>query len=653
MKSFLTAFALVAAMQFTFATSNGDILLTIDSTQVTADEFMRIYNKNSSITLAEKKSVDDYLDLFINYKLKVVEALDLGYDTVASFIKEMDGYADQLAKPYLDNANILDSFVEESYNRFKEEINASHILLRLPEQALPEDTLRVYNQIMQYRNAYVKGESFEKIIKDNSPDPRQEIGGDLGWFSAMRMVYPFEIAAYNTPVGQVSMPIRTQFGYHLIKVNDRRNNLGEVNVRHIMAMYPPNNPSELDKAAAKQKIETAYKELQADTAWDRVVDKYTEHRATASRGGSLGWMRSGMAPDKFMDVCFKMKDSVYSEPFETEYGWHIVMVDQKKPIMSYEEYQEANGKRIKQSVEVKQWSARQHINRVKEEYGSTYDPKALDEVLQAADSSWLADGWSALLVYPSNKVVFTIGEKQLDQVAIANYLKDSKLIQFEKNIPLLTQKVNEYFSYEVLQYERKQLPVKYPEYRALLEEYHDGILLFNLTEDKVWHKAVEDSAGLEAFYNGLPEKYQWEKRLMVTKYTYPDSAMTGKLIKVAKQRAKKNWSAKEVSALVCGQDTLPCISLETKKYEKGDNAVADSMNWKANTYMVSKNKTNWVVYFAEGVLPAKQKELCDARGLYTADYQTFLENEWISELRKKHSVVVNTEVLNSLKEQVQ
>jgi len=210
--------------------------------------------------------------------------------------------------------------------------------------------------------------------------------------------------------------------------------------------------------------------------------------------------------------------------------------------------------------------------------------------------------------------------------------------------------VNEFIEKKIKRYEIAKLPEKHPEYKYLLEEYHDGILLFNLTEDKVWRKAVEDSAGLLAFYNQLPEKYQWEERIVMSKFAYEDSTLTPQLIKLAKKRVKKGWDEKTLSMMLCGQDTLPCISITELKYERGDNALADELQWKKGTYRVSKDKDNTILYFMEGTLPPQLKKLEDARGLYTADYQSHLEKLWIEELRAKYTIKVNEEVLDKLRE---
>jgi peptidyl-prolyl cis-trans isomerase SurA len=629
---------------------NTDTLMLIGEDAVSSDEFLRIYNKNSNIAEENQKSVDEYIDLFINYKLKVIEAENLGYDTLSSFIKEMAGYTDQLAKPYLENTQALDSFIAEAYNRQLEEINASHILLKLDKNALPADTARVYNQLVAWREQMLAGKAWSQVIEDESPDKENEIGGDLGWFSAFRMVYPFESGAYNTPAGGISMPVRTDFGYHLIRVNDRRSAQGEVMVSHIMTIVPK-EPTELDKTAAREKINKAYAELEDGAAWNDVTEKYSEHRSTYKNGGKLGYIRTGNAPDAILEMAFSLDTFEYSKPFETQYGFHIVRPEKFKPIPEFKEVENDIQSKIRSTSEIVKITREQVQKNIKQEYGFGFFEESLDPVYELADSTMVTGTWDANIASGLTDTVFFIGDSVYSQFDIAQMIAERRITSRSSNLAIpIRQRVMDFIDKSVLAYERSRLSEKYPEYGNLLKEYHDGILLFNLTEDKVWRKAVEDTLGLEKFYNGLEEKYRWEKRIAITRYTYSDSSLTAALIPLAKKRSKNKLSATELAQKLCPQDsTLACIKFVELKYEHGDNAVADSLSWKKGQYLTSKDKNNHVLFMVDDILPAQNKTLKDARGLYTADYQTRLEKEWIKELRAKYPVLVDQEVLAKIK----
>jgi peptidyl-prolyl cis-trans isomerase SurA len=649
MKTYITILTAFVLMQFSFAQETNNVLLTIDGHQITKDEFLRIYNKNSSIADDQKKSVDEYLDLFINYKLKVIEAVNQGYDTMSSFIKEMDGYTKQLAKPYLENNAAIDSFTLEAYQRSLEEVNVSHILLPLDRHALPKDTLAVYNKIVELRNKIIKGESWEKVIKDNSPKPDNPIGGDLGWFSVFRMVYPFESGAYNTPVGQVSVPVRTEYGYHLIRVNGHRPNRGEVLAAHILT-YVPKNPTDVEITAAEQKIQKAYNELQQGASWKETVKKYSEHKSTAPIDGKLGWIKAGSAPDEILDMCFSLDTGNYSKPFRTQYGFHIVKTIEFKPVPSFDKVKADYQKKVKQAGAILDITREQLSERIKNEYGFKFYENNLDALYALADSTMRAGQWNPERAKDLNNPVFIIGDKTYTQYDIAKSVCTKKFGNPNLTLQMLIRKrLMTYIEEELNNYEMGQLPRKYPDYKNLLEEYHDGILLFNLTENQIWKKAIDDSAGLQKFYDSLPEKYSWETRLALTKYTYKDSLLSVNLLKLAKKHAKAGTSASELSKTLCPKDSLPCVSFVELKYEKGDNSVADSMIWKKGSYLISKDKENKILYYVDAILPQQTKTLKDARGLYTADYQAYLEKQWVQELRMKYPIQVNGEVLNQIR----
>ena len=641
-------FILLAAIALYQLLPAQEILLTIDDRPITKDEFLRIYNKNSSITTEDKKSVDEYLDLFINYKLKVIEAENQGYDTMPSFIKEMAGYTEQLAKPYFENDELADSLVKEAYQNHFYEINASHILIPLDRNALPKDTVKAYNRIMAIRDKIINNEeSWDDAIKNESPDPNNPIGGDLGWFTVLRMVYPFEAAAFNTPVGEISMPVRTEYGYHLIRVNAKRKNRGEVFAAHI-AVTTPKNPSDLEIEAAKNKIDKAYAELQKGVPWDSVVIKYSEHRNTIKNGGKIGWLRTGNCPDTLLEACFVIDSGQYSGPIQTQYGFHIIKPLQYRKPPFYDLNDEEFKKKVVKNHYIEDMTETQELDKIKHDYGFAFYPENLEELYTVVDSSIFTKEWNPGVAKEMTKPVFSIGDSTYSQYDVAKYIAKVYVSKRGKLLNQVNNAVMNYIGKKIRNYEVTQLPNKYPDYKYLLEEYHDGILLFNLTEDMVWRKAVEDSVGLQKFYDELPEKYKWDSRILITKYSYKDSTLTETLVKAAKSRRKKSLTAQDISGIICPQDTIPCISFVELKYEKGDNAIADSIPWKPKANLLTRDKNNIILYYVEAILPPQVKELNDARGLYTADYQTYLEKLWIDELRAKHSININEAVFNEI-----
>lgn len=627
-----------------------EILLKINNSEVTKDEFLRIYNKNKGIEADNKLSVDEYLQLFINYKLKVEEAENLGYDTVPGFIKEINGYKKQLSKPYLESDDVVESKSKVEYERMKEEINASHILVMHNFDVAPKDTMKAYNQAQAIRKRLIAGEPFEEVAKAMSDDKSAiDNGGNLGWFSAQRMVDPFEDACYKLKVGDISDIVRTQFGYHIIKLNGRRPYKGTMNISHVIAVFSK-NASDAEKEAAKQKIDKAYADLQAGVPWDTVAVRYSEHKNTAGKGGKLGWVNSYNVPSEFNETIYDLNPGEYTKPFASRYGQHIARLNERKPLEPYDDIKSEIAKKVKSSPDFNSITKNSLVNRIKNEYGFKAYEENVTPFNTLCDSSMLVGKWDYTVAKDMVLPVFTIGDKTFNQYDFAKFIAERRL--YNRSVPIpanVHARFNAFIEENVIGYEEDKLPSKYPDLRYLLEEYHDGILLFNLTENMVWKKAIEDTVGLTTFYNQLPEKYSWSQRISISKYTYSDSSLIKPLLKLAKKSAKNGTNAEALSAKLCPNDSLPCVSVVAVKYEKGDNSLIDSIEWKPGSYLVSKEGNKQVLFYVNQILSPEIKKLTDAKGLYTADYQNFLEKNWIESLRNKYNIQVNNEVLDKIK----
>jgi peptidyl-prolyl cis-trans isomerase SurA len=320
-----------------FAQEKDPILLTVDGQNVSLSEFEAVYRKNNREATVDPADLKEYLELYINFRLKVREAEALGLDTLKKFIEELKGYQKQLAKPYLTDKNVSEALIKEAYERMKQDVSASHILLKVGPDALPKDTLAVYNRIVELRNAALKGD-FEALARKNSEDPSAaENGGNLGWFSAMRMVYPFETAAFTTPVGQISQPVRTRFGYHILKINGKRDALGELKVAHIMLKTGKEATAE-DVAKAKEKaLEVKGILAKGLSTFEELATKYSEDKGSSVKGGELPQFGSGRMVAAFEKAAFALKEiGDVSEPIETEYGWHIIKLLQRIPVPTFE-----------------------------------------------------------------------------------------------------------------------------------------------------------------------------------------------------------------------------------------------------------------------------------------------------------------------------
>ena len=652
-------FSLSLAIAFACLLNAGEeaTIVTIDNKEFKSDEFLRIYNKNNNLPGdSEKKSIDEYLDLFVNYKLKVIEAENQGYDTASSFKQEFTKYQKQLAKPYLENKELTEELIKESFERYQYEVNASHILIQIKNSSSAQDTLDAWNKIKSIQARLAAGEPFGEIAAAESDDPSAKSNnGDLGWFGAFRMVYPFESAAFSTPVGEISAPVKTRFGYHLVKVNDKRPNRGEVRPAHIFVQIPQ-GASDFELEAAQNKINKAYNELQNDGDWNDIVMNYSEHEATKSNGGDFGWMSTGSVVEQFLDSCFAIENGTFSEPFRTQYGFHIVKTLDKRGAKSFTEVEEELKNKINRDSDRKEHLNALTQNDLEQKYGVGKFQENVDELKKYVSDEAHDGAWNADTVQQLNKPVLKIGKTQFSQYDFAKFLATKEPASKEITInDFVNTEFDAFIKQEVFNYQEAQLVVEYPDYAHLVQEYYDGILLFNISNDLVWEKATKDSTGLEAFYKNLDTKYEWKQRLYVTKYSYSDSGLTQKILPIAKKQAKKKMTKYDVMELVCPEDTLKsCLSnLREYKIEAGDKAWADSLTWKKGSYLETVDGDNTVLYYVNAILKPGYKTLKDARGIYIADYQTYLEKQWIAELREKYTIEVNQEALTKLKEKEQ
>jgi len=657
---FIFAFVLLNNLSIGQGNLDNKTLLTIGNEKVTVGEFMRIYNKNNMQTnLEEPSSIEDYLDLYIDFKLKVMEAEELKMDTVASFKKELEGYRKQLAKPYFEDEKVNEALLREAYNRKLQDIRASHILIMVSKDATPEDTLAAYNKIVKIRQEIMNGMDFSEAALEYSDDPsardvkaipgkqraRKGNKGDLGYFTVFNMVYPFETAAYNTPVGKVSQPVRTQYGYHLLYVTDKKPALGIAQVAHIFVGMPPNATHE-DSVSRAEKINNIYKKIQDGMSFEEAVAQYSEDRGSAKNGGKLSPFSCNRVVPEFVLAVQSLDSGEISKPVQTSYGWHIIkLIKRTKPGSFEKEAPKLKERILKDSRSHKSEEA--VINRIKKENNFKVYDKAKLALFAAIDTSVLNQEFVVDSTFSTfTKPVMKIGKEKFEQVDLAEFIQQNQHKQTNIDKDVYLEKLFQQFADEkCLAFQDKHLEEDYPEFKALMQEYHDGILLFNLMDKKVWTKAVQDTAGLEAYFNANRDKYQWNERADATVYVVKDKNDVEKV----KEIILNNDNDGDI-ARILNEDSITSVRIIPGKFEKGDNKTVDGVEWKTGNFKQINSDVDDVVTFVRirEILPPQPKELNEARGLATADYQEYLEQEWIKQLKAKYPVVINKEVLQQL-----
>ncbi len=637
----------LTGMVFSVMAQNSEVLMTIGKENVTKKEFEYVFKKNNkNAQNPDEKSLREYLDLYINFKLKVIEAKSLGMDTVGSFIKELAGYRKQLAAPYLTDKEVNEKLINEAWERSQKEIRASHILINCAEDASPKDTLIAYNKILALRKRIIeKKEDFGKVAADNSQDPTAKNNkGDLGYFSAFAMVYPFENVCYNTKVGNVSMPIRTRFGYHIVKVVDSRPAQGEIKTAHIMIRFN-DKATKQDTISAKGKIDEIYARLLKGEKFEELAKQFSEDKASAKNGGAMQFFGTGKMVIEFEQQAFALKNiGDYSKPFTTPYGWHIVKLLERKAPPTFEKSKEDLKAKINRDTR-SDLNKISFVNKLKKSYSFSENLNSLQVFYSDIDSAILKSTFKKSQAKNPKDVLFSFKGKTVTVGDFADYITTAQLsVTKESAFKAKKELYDNFVSKSLIDYEETQLDSKYPEFKALMEEYRDGILLFELTDQRVWSAAVKDTTGLENFFKQNQNKYIWPDRLNATIYTCANAEIAKEVRSLIKN---KKISQDSLLRRINKQNPLN-LTIKTDKFEKGENAIIDGIAWKKGVSKDITSNNNVVIVSVKEKLPSQPKQLSEVRGAATADYQTYLEKNWLETLRQKYTVSVNEPVFKSL-----
>jgi peptidyl-prolyl cis-trans isomerase SurA len=635
---------------FCFATLSGqnNTILKIDNQTVNKAEFEQIYWKNKKEKIATKEDLDEYIQLFVNFKLKVIAAEELGLDTTKKFINELSGYRVQLEKPYLIDTSINEDLINEAYYRTINEVNASHIMTKLGPNPSPEDTLKAYNKILDIRNKIISGNlGFEEAAEELSEDPyAKSTKGNLGYFNAFKMLYSFECAAYETPVGKVSEIVRTKYGYHIVQPNSIRKAKGRVKTSHIMIT----TSSKKENILSEEKINSIYKELVEKTkTFEELAIQYSEDRKSAKNGGEIGWINSGgnFYPE-FEEAVFSLKtDGEHSKPFKTPNGWHIVKRLSYEPIgdlksMSY------NLKNKIQKDARAQKTKSSFINKLKTEYQlkNLFNVKVLVSILKNKKFDYENLDFNKNLKNINN-VVLTFSNVSFTNFDFIKYLVESKLISKDKiEENLIKQQFVKFTNQNLIEFEKTQLETKHPDFKALMKEYRDGILLFEISDQNIWTKAIKDTAGLKEFYKLNKDTWKWPNRINGTLFTSESKKTVNK---VKSLKLKKSLSNDSIMSIL-NKDNLFNLKYENKIIDDFNKYNLTFEDLEKGFNGPFKFQEKWVLIYVEDKLPQRNKELKEAEGIIVSAYQNYLESQWLSSLKEKHEISINYETLYSIKQ---
>ena len=617
-----------------------DNLLEIENESISLDEFNNIFNKNNDNQVIDKKYLDEYIELFINFKLKVREAKELGYDTLSTFVDELEGYRKQLAKPYLRDDQFNEEMFDEALERVQYDLNASHILININDENNDIALSRINNIRREIINNNISFE--EAAVKYSDDISAIENKGNLGYFTAFMMVYVFESAAYSTKVGSISQAVKTQYGYHLIKINDKRKAVGQRKVAHIMF--------KTGKSASKKKIDESNKKifetynlLKNGDPFAEVAERFSEDRSTAVKGGMLPMFGVGKMVPVFENIAFGLKNiGDFSEPFETDFGWHIVMLIEDYPV----ELNDDLYLKVKTGIEKdsrSKLSSEFMSKKLKELYTIKVFKQNFNSLRKLAVKDVSKSSWDGKNAINLKNPLFKIEGMTFNQDLFTEYI-----LKNQKNNNDFDMLYLDFRDICLFKYEETQLENKYPEFKILLNEYREGILLFDLTNKNVWKKAVDDSLGLSKYFANNLNKYNWDKRVDASIYKCINLATAKKVKSLLYKLNRGNINNSEILDIINKESQLN-LQIISNKFVKDDNDYIDSIDWKTGISKDIKDDDGSIVIVnITDILEAGSMTLNEVKGKVISDYQKYLDNNWISYLRSKYKYSINKELLYTL-----
>ncbi|MFM7765748.1 MAG: peptidylprolyl isomerase [Sphingomonadales bacterium] len=688
MKRFLTLISVVTlALQALAQPANAVLFNYAGDKKVTVDEFERYFKKNLNIVNQEMtpEKIREDLDLYIKFKLKIQDAHDAGMDTAKSYLQEVDMFREQLARSYLYDREVTDGLIREAYERLSQEVEVSHILIAVNNKAKPSDTLVAWQKIKGIYDRIVADPSLFAAEAKNSDDPgTRDNGGNLGYMTALQVVYPFENMAYNTPVGSISGIFRTDFGYHILKATNKRPNRGDIKLRHILlrvGMTP-----EGTEENQKRKIEDIYQKIK--TGESTVADmarNFSEDFNSRSNGagGEMDFINVTMFigdPDhqSLEDRGFKLQNiGDYSEPFRTSLGWHIIQKMEVRPVGTFDmmkttlKNQVQNNQRAQKSVDAL-------VEKVKKENGYKEQPENMNALIALLDSNFVKGTFKAeslpefaasnqgkkgrVYVKPNstktplrNLSLFELGGQKYTIGQFASHLEVSMQPVSGTNMEFVNSIFKEWVKSKCVIYQDQHLEEKSPEFKHLYQEFKEGILMFARMQQKVWDKANEDTTGLKAFHEENRTKYKWNDRFDCEVYLCADKKMAGAVAKMVKKGIQPDSIRRKYT-----RSNTVSMDYRMGKYESTDTFLFPDGRILANLfgnpeyreksgkiYNLKQIGSNWVVVKVNQFLPTGPKKLEECRGLAANDYQTFLEDQWLKDLLKAYPYSVNQPVFEA------
>ena len=655
------------------------VIFEINNRPIYKSEFMKDFlasigkSENDAptpCTYEKRQALEDYVNLFLNYKVKLEDAFRLGYDQDSEMQKELKTYREELAAPYLIDSVTMDSIMREAYERSRYSLHAAHILIKMKSNPTPADTLKAYRKALEVYEELKNGADFyevsNKVVSDaqvaglqRQINPKE---GDLGYFTVFDMVYPFESAAYNLQPGEISKPVRTRFGYHIIKLFTRVEMYGQLELRHIWI-----NDGHGNDPKAESKIQNAYERLKGGEAFESIAANYSDDRQSAHKGGLMPKLASNQILPEYINEADKLAVDQYSEPFHTDFGWHIIKVVSREKRPTYEEMLPYFKQKMARDPRA-QISQDRFLKNIQQKYGFTdyvaQGKASYQELVNMVDKSIFEKGWEfrdTMLTKDQVLLNFAGTDHTLNE--FCHFVEDKQSVEMPGSLEgLIDKRYKEFVKDLTLQYADSRLETEYPEFADLMAEYRNGLMIFSYNETEIWKKAVYDTVGFLDFYDQQSQKkvldnpedasYFWDYRARVTVVEVNDSTLLplDKSLKVALTAMKKQWSSsilKENLMKKCDKSHPATVSVNLKMIEKGNMDYISDNQWKKGVYARPEGM-GYKIMIVEQISDPCLKTLEEARGYYLSEYQDEMERRVTAALREKFNVKIHQEVIDEI-----
>lgn len=614
-------------------------LMTINGKAVTLGEFEYLYHKNNSQQLAPQ-TIDEYLDMFVTYKQKVADAESEGIDNAEAFKNEFDGYRRELAEPYLRNKEMEDSIIRAVYSHMQEDVDVSHIMLASKGPGIDAEAQK--HTLDSIRTAILNGADFAALARQYSIDrAARKNGGRMGFIPVGRLPYTFEDAAYNTKAGEISPVVETPFGFHIVKVNARRPARGQVLAQHILKLTQ--GLSEEDAAKKKAEIDSIGALLAAGADFEEIAKKESEDPGSQRNGGRLNWFGAGQMVPEFEEAAFSLQNGEVSAPFKTSYGYHIVKRLDWKPVDSFETM-EPMIKNVIQRDERGQMPRKRKIAELRRKFKAGVNAANLALVKNEIVKNGGLDSALIEKYIVSEMEVASMGKQKILLSEVVSEIGAPLAGTPERQAAQFEERVNLSLDNAVTEAERQDLAVNNADYRNLLNEYRDGMLLFEVSDRKVWTKAKQDKEGLENYFRTHRDKYKWEKPKFKS---YVVFATSDSIMQLAKGYLESTDIPGDSLATDLRKKFGKDVKIEKVIAAQGENNITDYLGFGAEK---PEAKGKWAWYFPyRGKILNAPEEAADVRGAVTGDYQGELEEAWVAGLKQKFPAKINKKTLKKAK----